>query len=79
MLTQAKRLLPALLPLLFAASPLAAQRPNPNARFGFPAPAKADTASREAYLPSSKSCTSFRFVSIRSSSPSPSARSKSSK
>ena len=44
--------LAALLPLLLLASTPAAQAPaeNPNIRFGLPAPAKADPASREAYL-----------------------------
>jgi endonuclease G, mitochondrial len=44
--------LAALLPLLLTTSPPAAQEPkqNPNVRFGLPAPAKADPASREAYL-----------------------------
>jgi endonuclease G len=39
------------LALLLAASPVLAQEPNPNLRFGMPAPAKADPeASREAFL-----------------------------
>src|SRR5947208_745957 len=52
MLARAKCLLPALLALLLAASPPAAQEPaaNPNIRFGMPAVAKADPQSREAYL-----------------------------
>src|SRR5205823_13413840 len=52
MLARLKCLLPALLALLLAASPPAAQQPavNPNVRFGMPAPAKADPESREAYL-----------------------------
>jgi hypothetical protein len=51
-LARLKYLLPALLALLPAASPPAAQEPgiNPNARFGMPAPAKASPESREAYL-----------------------------
>jgi endonuclease G len=51
MRTLATRLLPALAALVWAATPLAAQQAaNPNLRFGMPAPAKADAASREAYL-----------------------------
>jgi endonuclease G len=52
MLARLKCLLPALLALLLATSPPAAQQPavNPNVRFGMPAPAKADPDSREAYL-----------------------------
>jgi endonuclease G len=52
MLPRLKCLLPALLALLLAASPPAAQQPagNPNVRFGMPAPAKANPESREAYL-----------------------------
>jgi hypothetical protein len=45
------RILAALLALLLAAVSLAADEPNPNIRFGLPAPAKADSeASREAFL-----------------------------
>jgi len=52
MLARLKCLLPALLALLLAASPPAAQQPaaNPNIRFGLPGPAKASPESREAYL-----------------------------
>jgi endonuclease G len=50
MRTLATRLLPALAALVWAATPLPAQQANPNVRFGMPAPAKADAASREAYL-----------------------------
>ena len=52
MLRLLKRSTLSLAALILAASPLAAQEPkaNPNVRFGLPAPAKADPASREAYL-----------------------------
>jgi endonuclease G len=52
MLAHLKRPFPALLALLLATAPRAAQPPetNPNVRFGMPAPAKADPDSREAYL-----------------------------
>jgi endonuclease G len=52
MLARLKCLLPALLALLLATSPPAAQQPaaNPNIRFGMPADAKTDPESREAYL-----------------------------
>src|SRR5262245_55265752 len=56
MLARLKCLSPALLALLLAAPPPAAQEPganpavNPNVRFGLPAPAKASPESREAYL-----------------------------
>jgi endonuclease G, mitochondrial len=45
------RILAPLLAVLLAAVPALAEEPNPNIRFGFPAPAKADSeTSREAYL-----------------------------
>src|SRR4051794_7915258 len=50
MTTLAKYLSRLLLALVLAASPLAAQEPSPNVRFGLPSPAKADTKQREDYL-----------------------------
>ncbi len=50
MLPEVKRFAPALLALLLAAWPLAAQQPNRNVRFGLPSSAKADPRQREDYL-----------------------------
>jgi hypothetical protein len=44
------RILTPLLALLLAVVPGAGQEPNPNIRFGLPAPAKPDLESREAFL-----------------------------
>jgi hypothetical protein len=44
------RILTPLLALLLAGAPALAQGPNPNARFGLPAPATPEPESREAYL-----------------------------
>jgi endonuclease G len=44
------RWLTPLLALLLAAAPVPGEEPNPNVRFGMPAPAKADPQSREAFL-----------------------------
>jgi endonuclease G len=50
MVTAAKHLSQPLLVLLLAVTPLAAQEPSPNVRFGMPSPARADSKQRDGYL-----------------------------